>query len=49
VEFNGGAIYEFNEVDLEDYQAFSTTSESIGKAFNMHIKKYEGKKIEFQE
>ena len=44
VEFTGGTTYEFDNVDTVDYLAFTNTEESIGKAFNQHIRKYEGRK-----
>lgn len=45
VEFKGGSIYRYEDVDPIDYQSFSNNEESIGKAFNQYIRKYEGKKI----
>ena len=45
VEFRGGSKYQFENVDLVDYQEFST-SDSVGKSFNEYIRKYNGKKIE---
>ena len=48
VEFNGGTIYKFVNVDDVDYLAFANTEESIGKSFNQHIRKYEGRKISIE-
>jgi hypothetical protein len=45
VEFNGGALYEFLNVSLDDYRSFSE-SDSVGKAFNSHIRQYNGIKVE---
>jgi len=44
VTFNGGASYKFDQVTEQDYQLF-TTSESIGRGFNEHIRKYNGVKL----
>ena len=44
VNFNGGSTYTYNGVTNEDYNAF-TSAESIGKAFNDYIRKYEGSKL----
>jgi hypothetical protein len=48
VEFNGGTTYRFNNVDTIDYLAFANTEESVGKSFNQHIRKYEGKKTSME-
>ena len=48
VEFNGGTTYKFENVDIVDYLAFANTEESIGKSFNQHIRKYEGKKTSIE-
>jgi len=48
VEFNGGTTYEFENVDSVDYLAFANTEESVGKAFNQYIRKYEGKKTSIE-
>lgn len=44
VTFKGGSQYEFKMVTEQDYQLFSE-SESIGRGFNQHIKKYNGAKL----
>lgn len=44
VTFNGGASYAYDAVTEEDYQLFSN-AESIGNAFNLHIRKYNGEKL----
>ena len=44
VNFNGGTTYTYNGVTNEDYTSF-TNAESTGKAFNEHIRKYEGSKL----
>ncbi len=44
VTFNGDASYKFDAVTEEDYQQFAN-AESIGRAFNTHIRKYNGSKI----
>jgi len=48
VEFKGGTIYQFEGVEIEDYQAFSN-GESIGKSFNEYIRKYNGVKTEIEK
>ena len=48
VEFNGGTTYKFENVDDVDYLAFANSEESIGKSFNQHIRKYEGKKTSIE-
>ena len=48
VEFNGGTTYEFENVDSVDYLAFANTEESVGKAFNQYVRKYEGKKTSIE-
>jgi hypothetical protein len=48
VEFKGGTIYQFENVELEDYLAFSN-GESIGKSFNEYIRKYNGTKSEVEK
>jgi hypothetical protein len=46
VEFRGGGTkYKFDNVDVEDYLAFSNSEESTGKAFNQYIRKYKGEKV----
>ena len=45
VEFKGGTVYTFPSVDVLDYQLF-TNSDSVGKAFNEHIRIYGGIKQE---
>ena len=44
VTFVGGPSYTYNGVSNEDYTAF-VESESTGRAFNEHIRKYEGMKL----
>jgi hypothetical protein len=44
VTFNNGAIYTYQMVSESDYQEF-VNSESIGKGFNQHIRKYEGSRM----
>ena len=48
VEFTGGTVYEFVNVDLVDYLAFANTEDSVGKSFNQYIRKYEGKKTSIE-
>lgn len=45
VEFRGGFQYYFENVDSSDYISFST-SDSIGRAFNEYIRKYNGQRVE---
>jgi hypothetical protein len=45
VNFKGGSSYSFQNVLTEDYKAL-VESESTGKAFNEHIRKYNGLKLE---
>ena len=45
VTFIGGPSYTYNGVSNEDYTAF-VESESTGRAFNEHIRKYNGSKLE---
>ncbi len=44
VTFNGDASYKFDAVTEEDYQKFAN-AESIGRAFNEYIRKYNGSKL----
>jgi len=41
VTFKNDISYDFYNVTIEDYDAFST-AESVGKSFNQYIKKYNG-------
>jgi hypothetical protein len=44
IEFMFGSHYEYENVRIEDYLAFST-AESVGKSFAQWIRSYEGKKL----
>lgn len=48
INFHGGAVYEYKMVTEQDYQLFAE-SESIGGAFNQHIRKYAGSKLITEE
>jgi hypothetical protein len=45
VTFKGGSAYSFKDVVTEDYKAM-VEGESVGKAFNQYIRKYNGLKLE---